>query len=147
VVHNGKVVPAPLASGSDDVMAAVNLDLREATPVDPDGATGLGDSHIHRVRRHPSLPMFRQGYEYLETPDDPSAPLRAGLNFVGFQASPTPVVTVLRTDSWLGGTAFGGAPGSVTPVDFVTVRAAGLFAVPPAAASGEVPGLAAVWGG
>jgi deferrochelatase/peroxidase EfeB len=144
IVSGGRVVEAPLQAGSVDVMASVNIGQREPLPVDLNDPTGLGRSHVQRARRHTSLRMFRQGYEFLETLDDPPG-LRAGLNFVAFQASPAPVTTALRTMSWLGGAAFSGGEGGPTPGDLLAVRAAGLFAVPPAASADAVPGLAAVW--
>jgi deferrochelatase/peroxidase EfeB len=143
MVNGGKVVRAPLMPGTTDVMAPANLGMREPLPVDLADPTGLGRSHVQRARRHSSLRMFRQGYEFVETLGaDPF--LRVGLNFVAFQASPLPLVTALRTGSWLGGVAFSGGPDSPAPPDLLTVRAAGLFAVPPAAGL-DVPGLAAVW--
>jgi deferrochelatase/peroxidase EfeB len=143
MVNGGKVVRAPLMPGTTDVMAPTNIGMREPLPVDLADPTGLGRSHVQRARRHPSLRMFRQGYEFVETLD--AAPwLRVGLNFVAFQASPLPLVTALRTGSWLGGVAFSGGPDSPAPPDLLTVRAAGLFAIPPAAGL-EVPGLTALW--
>jgi deferrochelatase/peroxidase EfeB len=143
MVNGGEVVRGPLMPGTTDVMAPANLGMREPLSVDLADPTGLGRSHVQRARRHPSLRIFRQGYEFLEALDSPPM-LRAGLNFVAFQASPLPVVTALRTGSWLGGAAFSGGPHGPAPADLLEVRAAGLFALPPAAGP-EVPGLAALW--
>jgi hypothetical protein len=148
IVSGDEVVAAPIAPGTSDVLATANLAIREPTVVDLDHPTGLGRSHVHRARRHLSLRMFRQGYEFLETRDEPPI-LRTGLNFVSFQASPLPLMTALRTRSWLGGAMFGKGEGpadkpSTTLPTVLTVRAAGLFAVL-ATRGKDVPGLVEIW--
>lgn len=110
--------------------------------VDPPQTTDplLEASHIHRAnqsRASADAPgawrMFRQGYDFLETLG-PEAPL-AGLNFVSFQRDLSVVQHVLHLPGWLGGVDFGGLAGDdrANPVDhgLVTVRAGGLYAVPP----------------
>ncbi|OYQ61664.1 peroxidase [Pseudanabaena sp. SR411] len=101
--------------------------------------TVIDQSHVQRANRHVdpvedrnSLRIFRQGYEFLE-PIESYPGFRAGLNFVSYQDTPERLRRILTQSKWLGSTNFGGDP--VAPVpgmdSFLTVRAAGVFLVPP----------------
>jgi Dyp-type peroxidase family len=99
----------------------------------------LRQSHVQRANRHVadpdrrnSLRVFRQGYEFLE-PSDAAPGFRAGLNFVSFQDTPERLFRMLTQPGWLGGTNFGGDPEHQLPgmTRLLTVRAAGVFLVPP----------------
>lgn len=120
--------------------------------------TGLGDvfrdppetgdplveaSHVHRANQNRSEPsssaahrIFRQGYEYLED-IGPKGP-RLGLNFVSFQRDLEHLRQILTIGSWLGGVNFGGAAaesgiGGPDPIQLISLRAGGFYAVPPRA--------------
>jgi hypothetical protein len=70
--------------------------------------------------------MFRQGYEFLQEIDGEGP--RLGLNFVSFQRDLRVFQHVMNLPGWLGDSTFGGdAPG------FLTLEAAGYYAVPPVA--------------
>ncbi|HEX5375845.1 MAG TPA: hypothetical protein VFW48_06780 [Solirubrobacterales bacterium] len=97
-------------------------------------------SHIHRAnqnRAEPTTPaahrIFRQGYEYLEgfTADGPDL----GLNFVSFQGDLEHLRQILGLSGWLGGVNFGGranrGPGEPDPIELISLRAGGFYAVPP----------------
>lgn len=91
----------------------------------------LERSHIHRAnqsRGSPAAPgsfrMFRQGYEFLDQIDGEG--LHLGLNFVSFQRDLRVFQHVMNLPGWLGDSTFGGdAP------DFLSLEAAGLYAIPP----------------
>ncbi|WP_417210459.1 Dyp-type peroxidase [Antarctobacter sp.] len=99
----------------------------------PDGVPQqLRESHVQRANHHQdpaSRPenqrFFRQGYEFLDPPDG-TRPLRAGLNFVSFQAQISRLRDTLRRNTWLGGVNFGGAPGP----RLIHARAAGFYFCP-----------------
>ena len=111
-------------------------------------------THIRRTNQHvtpssapQSFRIFRQGYPFLER-SQASPFFRTGLNFVSFQNNPRRLLGILTTDSWLGGTNFGGGPalsGAGAPAGrLLTAYAAGIFFVPPRASSQEpFPGSAA----
>lgn len=114
----------------------------EVDRIDPPQTTDpiLEASHIHRAnqnRASPSAPggwrMFRQGYDFLDGigPHGPDV----GLNFVSFQRDLSVLQQVLHLPGWLGEVNFGGpavpGPGEPTDPGFVTLRAGGLYAVPP----------------
>ena len=99
-------------------------------------------SHVHRANQNRGSPsaagafrIFRQGYDFLcgiegETPT-------LGLNFISFQRDLAVAQHLLHLPGWLGDVNFGGsaAPASGGPpsVDFISVLAGGLYAVPPLA--------------
>jgi deferrochelatase/peroxidase EfeB len=103
-------------------------------------------SHIGRVRHTDGIPtwqdnsnrIFRQGFEFLE-PIDEIPFFRAGLNFVSFQKTPRRLFNILSLPQWLGNVNFGGDSSKTLPPDFLTVRAAGVFFVPPVSKE-ELPG-------
>ncbi|MGQ4649011.1 Dyp-type peroxidase [Lyngbya aestuarii] len=108
----------------------------------------LRQSHVQRANMHigpvsdrNSLRVFRQGYEFLE-PIDSSPGFRAGLNFVSFQDTPERLRRMLTQSTWLGRTNFGGDPDNQLPgMDrLLTVRAAGVFLVPPVVEGEVFPG-------
>lgn len=97
----------------------------------------LEASHIHRVnqsRASPGAPgalrMFRQGYEFLED-IRPEGPV-LGLNFISFQSDLRTLHHVLHLPGWLGDANFGGSSeGHRGSPSFLTLAAAGFYAVPP----------------
>ncbi len=105
-------------------------------------------SHVQRANHHQgpssdpsSLRIFRQGYEFLERIE--AAPgFRVGLNFVSFQDTPERLIRMLRQPGWLGQTNFGGDPDQPLPGTdrLLTVRAAGVFLVPPLVDGEPFPG-------
>jgi deferrochelatase/peroxidase EfeB len=145
---NGALTPAagcPVA-GTREAGETGNEAFLE--PADPPEASALAMSHVQRVNHHrqdfdarDSLRIFRQGYEFLE-PITEAPGFRAGLNFVSFQDTPERLLRILTQPAWLGKTNFGGDPDHPLPgMDrFLTVRAAGIFLVPPAAAGESFPG-------
>lgn len=133
-------VGAPLAPGTTDVLDPPNTALRDPLPISRSHPSALGLSHIHRARRHPNLRLLRRGYEFLDVSE--SGQVRPGLNFVSFQSTPMRIATILRSPGWFGEVDFGGAAAGDMP-PLLAVRAAGLFAVPPAELEGP-PGLQAL---
>jgi deferrochelatase/peroxidase EfeB len=135
--------------GSSEVIAPGNEAFREHPEVsDP----VLRQSHVqranHRVRpssSRNSLRVFRQGYEFLE-PLEQAPGFRPGLNFVSFQDTPERLFRMLTQDTWLGRTNFGGDPNHQLPgMDrLLTVRAAGVYLVPPVVDGEPFPG-ASIW--
>ena len=103
----------------------------------------LKESHIGNVHSSYAIPpwktessrIFRQGYEFLEIRDNP-VDVRVGLNFVSFQNSPK------RLYGSLGHNSSGASKTSKMPSfeQFVSVRAAGIFLVPPFAPIESFPG-------
>ncbi|MBV9789047.1 MAG: Dyp-type peroxidase [Chloroflexi bacterium] len=97
-------------------------------------------SHIHRSNHNRGAPdtdannrVFRQGYEFLETLADGKPCL--GLHFVSFQRQLARLTNLLRLNGWLRDVNFGGATnpraGEPAPIQFLSVVAGGLYAVPP----------------
>jgi len=97
-------------------------------------------SHIHRANQNRSEPtthaghrIYRQGYEYLAGfgPHGPDL----GLNFVSFQRDLEHLWQILGLPGWLGGVNFGGrpdrGPGEPEPIELLSLKAAGFYAVPP----------------
>jgi deferrochelatase/peroxidase EfeB len=111
-------------------------------------------SHIGRARQRrnispilkDSLRIYRQGFEYLELLDKHPF-FRTGLNFISFQDHPSRIINLLTSPHWLGGSSFGGDP--QYPIEslrnFVTVRAAGIFYVPPLSSDESFPGESIFW--
>ena len=108
----------------------------------------LVKSHVQRANHHVpdpdsrnSLRIFRQGYEFLE-PSELAPSIRAGLNFVSFQDTPERLFRMLTQPGWLGRTNFGGDEEDPLPgMDrLLTVRAAGVYQVPPVIADEPFPG-------
>ena len=108
----------------------------------------LKQSHVQRANQHVtpvsdrnSSRVFRQGYEFLE-PTHTAPGFRTGLNFVSFQDTPERLFRILKQDKWLGRTNFGGDPDKPLPgMDrFLTVRAGGIFLVPPVVEGELFPG-------
>jgi deferrochelatase/peroxidase EfeB len=128
-----------------DISGGPNDPFREP----PDTAVPvLRQSHVQRANHHVqptsdrnSLRVFRQGYEFLE-PLGMAPGFRAGLNFVSFQDTPERLLRMLTQDGWLGGTNFGGDPDNPLPgMDrLLTVRAGGVFLIPPVTAEEHFPG-------
>lgn len=75
--------------------------------------------------------IYRQGYEFLDLA--PNAAPVVGLNFVAFVAHPDRVRNILDTNDWLGDVNFGGGAHGLPDVKFLSVLAAGVYAVPPVA--------------
>lgn len=144
-IHNGTGVHShgcPV-SNTNSVLDAGNEAFRDPPPVeDP----VLRSSHVQRANHHVPNPkdpssgrIFRQGYEFLETLEAPPY-YRVGLNFVSFQDTPQRLHRVLTTDGWLGGVNFGGQNDqSHTSPQVLSVRAAGIFVVPPIGVAGTLP--------
>ncbi|KAB8330134.1 Dyp-type peroxidase [Scytonema tolypothrichoides VB-61278] len=110
--------------------------------------TIVKQSHVQRANQHlkpandrNSLRIFRQGYEFLE-PLETVPGFRAGLNFVSFQDTPQRLFRILKQSTWLGNTNFGGDPANQLPgmKQFLTVRAGGIFLVPPIVEGELFPG-------
>lgn len=137
-------------NGSNDIFDPANSNFLEPT------APSVGDStiiqsHVQRANNahstdwssRSSLRVYRQGYEFLETPSSPSR-IEVGLNFISFQDHPERIFRVLTQDGWLGGTNFGGEINDQNPDvglrNLLTVRAAGNFLIPPVEENGEIPG-------
>jgi Dyp-type peroxidase family len=133
---DGGVTRQQLAPGTSEIVEPANKEAREVFKV-PAG-TRLGGSHVQRTgRQRTHRRIFRQGYSFLEPVGQPPY-FRAGLNFVSFQGTPAVVHDMLTLRDWLGGTGFGGNPDDQTKLErFLTIRAAGMFLVPPV----EFPGL------
>lgn len=130
-------------TGTTDVLQKGNEDFRAQRFPDP-----FAHSHIQRAnanrRQYPrfatSSRIFRQGFEFLETLDRPPY-FQAGLNFVSFQDSPERLHSILTRDGWLRGTNFGGDPASAPAGSWLlSVRAAGMFIVPPVVEAEGFPG-------
>jgi Dyp-type peroxidase family len=132
-------------SGSD-ILSPGNDAFREPSS-SPDAVIVL--SHVQRANHHLNAPpsdpgslrIFRQGYEFLESTS--SHAVRVGLNFVSFQDSPERLMRILTQPGWLGGVNFGGDPAQQEQgmSSLLSIRAGGIFFVPPAADDGDVPGL------
>jgi Dyp-type peroxidase family len=98
-------------------------------------------SHTHRANQNKGAGstaaahrIFRQGYEYLEDIGPQERTL--GLNFVSFQSDLYHFQQVLGLHGWLGDVNFGGPSSDddrLEPHDFITLRAGGLYVVPPRA--------------
>jgi Dyp-type peroxidase family len=138
----------PIA-GSREVTERGNERFREAP--EP-GDSHLRMSHIQRANHRQDAPasrnslrIFRQGYEFLE-PHDRAPGFRAGLNFVSFQDTPERLFRLLTTPGWLGRTNFGGDEANPLPGTerLLTVRAAGVYLVPPRADGEYFPG-SSIW--
>jgi deferrochelatase/peroxidase EfeB len=109
----------------------------------------LNVSHTHRANQNKaedvgsrnSLRVFRQGYEFLEAIDSTPG-FRAGLNFVSFQDTPERLLRMLTQPTWLGGVNFGGGDNEQLPgmERLITVRAGGVFLVPPVVEGEAFPG-------
>lgn len=161
IVGRDKLTGCPLASidtqgnlmarsgcpfaGTQQITDSGNDAFRE-----PPGVSGppLSLSHVQRANHHKtvitdpdSLRIFRQGYEFIE-PLDMVPGFRVGLNFVSFQDTPTRLIRILSTPEWLGKTNFGGDPTQpLSGMDkFLTVRAGGVYLVPPIADNDLFPG-------
>lgn len=110
--------------------------------------TILQQSHVQRANHHlppvndrNSLRIFRQGYEFIESFDNTPG-FRTGLNFASFQDTPERLLRMLTQQSWLGKTNFGGDPQNQLPGmdSLLSVRAAGIFLVPPVVEGELFPG-------
>jgi Dyp-type peroxidase family len=132
-------------TGSGEVTEQGNDALREPPEVDD---PIINQSHVQRANHHErpsnsrnSLRVFRQGYEFLE-PLDQAPGFRAGLNFVSFQDTPERLRRMLTQDTWLGRVNFGGDPDhQLSGMDrLLTVRAAGIYLVPPIVEGESFPG-------
>jgi deferrochelatase/peroxidase EfeB len=137
--ENGRKVPRPYA-GCPAAPGATpqEQDLFRDPPESGDEIVEA--SHIHRANQNRSEPttaaghrIFRQGYEYLDAVE--AGTPRLGLNFVSFQRDLEDLRQVLGLSSWLGDVNFGGrrdrGPGEPSPLDFLSLRAGGFYAVPP----------------
>jgi len=100
----------------------------------------LSQSHIGRTRHIDGIKsddpasrrIFRQGFEFIEsTTNNPTKPLKVGLNFVSFQNDPARLLFILTDPNWLGRSNFGGTGGGKEMNDFLTAQASGIFFVPP----------------
>ena len=103
----------------------------------------LQHSHIARARvlnrtndRNPSrYRIFRQGFEYFE-PINYFPGFRVGLNFISFQNSPSTLFAILKE-----GFSQNNIEANFRPLeDYFSVRAAGIFLVPPLASDESFPG-------
>ncbi|ARV43893.1 Dyp-type peroxidase [Bacillus inaquosorum] len=108
----------------------------------------ISQSHVQRANHHipdhnskNSSRIFRQGYEFLEAIDR-SPGFQAGLNFVSFQDTPERLFRILTQDGWLGKTNFGGDPDNPLSEEnkLLTIRAAGIFLIPPIVEDEVFPG-------
>lgn len=153
IAEGGKPVAdaaCPVA-GSREVTGTGNADFREPRPTN---IAAIAQSHVQRSNHEhkqdfssaDSLRIYRQGYDFLEPIDCPPG-YRAGLNFVSFMDTPRRLLRILTQESWLGRTNFGGDPDNQPPgmASLLTVRAGGIFLVPPVVAAEPFPG-ASVFG-
>lgn len=132
---SGKPIPIPRPFHGEDASTQERAEWRDP----PETLHPLIEaSHVHRVnqtRASPGAPgalrMFRQGYEFLEDISEGGAVL--GLNFVSFQSDLRVLHHILHLPGWLGDANFGGpsAEGEAAPPPFLSLQAAGLYAVPP----------------
>lgn len=117
----------------------------------------LKRSHIMRANHNRdedpgsrnSLRVYRQGYEFVEQISEEPG-FRWGLNFVSFQDTPERLIRMLTTPNWLGNTNFGGSskaphpPGTDPPLPgmdrLLSVRAAGIYLIPPMSSTEVLPG-------
>lgn len=138
-----QIAPGFVTKGGADVLDPANVAFREQRFPQP-----IPYSHIDRATNHrrqypeftTSARIFRQSYEFLERIDVPPF-FRAGLNFISFQDTPERLHTILSRDGWLGGFNFGGPPGEAPAGRWLlSVRAAGIFLVPPLAEAESFPG-------
>jgi deferrochelatase/peroxidase EfeB len=103
----------------------------------------LEKSHIGRVYKKgshdsESYRIFRQGYEFLEAIGSATV-IRAGLNFVSFQRAPDRLHNILIHG--LGASEFGGGTEQGKEKDgLLSVRAAGMYFVPPSETKEQFPG-------
>ena len=133
-------------AGTWEVTGPGNEDFREPRPT---GNAKIEQSHVQRSNHEhkqdfgsaDSLRIYRQGYDFLEPVDGPPG-YRAGLNFVSFMDTPRRLLRILTQDSWLGRTNFGGDPNKqpLGMASLLTVRAGGIFLVPPVVATEAFPG-------
>lgn len=93
-------------------------------------------SHVQRANHHiVKQRIFRQGYEFFEN-SALGRPFEVGLNFVSFQENPDRLFFMLKTDTWLGRTNFGGWAGP----EVLHVMAGAIFACPPIIEGEAYPG-------
>jgi Dyp-type peroxidase family len=95
-------------------------------------------SHVGRMIKAQAR-IFRQGYEFLE-PVNNYPYFRVGLNFVSFQGNTEKVIAIIKQG--FGRVNFAGDPmRRIAGADrLLSVRAAGLFLIPPFSAGEEFPG-------
>jgi deferrochelatase/peroxidase EfeB len=134
-------------TGTREVTHPENTAYRELPRVPLESP--LNVSHTHRANQNKaedvgsrnSLRVFRQGYEFLEAIDSTPG-FRAGLNFVSFQDTPERLLRMLTQPTWLGGVNFGGGDNAQLPgmERLITVRAGGVFLVPPVVEKEAFPG-------
>ena len=104
-------------------------------------------SHVGSTRKAVDIPawkkesfrIFRQGFEFLE-PSDTSPGFRAGLNFVSFQNTPERMMGSLKDWQTQNGYRQGVKTLSHSMNQYLFVRAAGIFFVPPIKAGDVFPG-------
>ena len=133
-------------AGTSEVTCPGNENFREPQPTNN---AAIKQSHVQRSNHEhkqdfgsaDSLRIYRQGYDFLEPVDGPPG-YRAGLNFVSFMDTPRRLLRILTQESWLGRTNFGGDPDNQPPgmASLLTVRAGGIFLVPPVVAAEPFPG-------
>jgi deferrochelatase/peroxidase EfeB len=100
--------------------------------------SGPENSHVGRMRRVPDQ-IFRQGYEFLEAIND-YPHFRVGLNFVSFQGGTDKIFRIIKHG--FDRVNFAGNPMKAIPGSdkLLSVRAAGIFLVPPFSRGEEFPG-------
>ncbi|RVQ59543.1 peroxidase [Sinorhizobium medicae] len=132
----GVVVADPLcpAHGTSEVDAAPD-NARFLEPPDAvDEKSRL--SHVQRANHHiVRQRVYRQGYEFFEN-SALGRPLEVGLNFVSFQENPDRLFFMLKTETWLGKTNFGGWAGP----EILHVVAGAIFVCPPIVEGETYPG-------
>lgn len=142
-------VPQPVANcpatGTSDILAPENAAFR-SPPRSTD--TTILASHVQRANQSSQVPndenslrIYRQGYEFFEAAAT-SPGFHAGLNFVSFQDTPLRLKRILTQQGWLGQVNFGGLLSAQPPgmTSLLTVRAAGIYLVPPVTAGEVFPG-------
>ncbi len=113
----------------------------------------LTQSHIGRAYKIDNVPswnnkssrIFRQGFDFLESINT-SPFIRVGLNFISFQGSTKRLSGILKYG--LGKANFGGNPEKpfLGENNLLSVRAAGMFLVPPYDERDAFPGQRIFWG-
>jgi Dyp-type peroxidase family len=130
--------------GTREIIEKGNERFREYDPrhafrtTNPPADSEAHNSHVGRMIKAQAR-IFRQGFEFLE-PINNYPYFRVGLNFVSFQRSSEKVIAIIKHG--FGRVNFAGDPlKRIAGADrLLSVRAAGLFLIPPFSAGEEFPG-------
>lgn len=131
-------------SGTSEIIEKGNERFRDYGPsygsrsAYPSATAGAETSHVGRMRSVPDQ-IFRQGFEFLEAVNNYPF-FSVGLNFVSFQSGTDKILRIMKHG--FERVNFGGDPMKVTPgsEEILSVRAAGIFLVPPFNRGEDFPG-------